>query len=180
VTGGVLLGRRASLAPVVGAALACSPQVQRPETVQLPPLAQAPVPSPAPSAPPAPLEPVDAGALVPPAADAEVVCSGRATPAMLQLALKRAGAVRSCYVRSLRLNGSLGGKLHLRLRIDPEGNVVDYAILEDTLVADPAFYPCAKGMFTGPFPAPEGGCLNMKIPLSFVPREADAGADARP
>jgi outer membrane biosynthesis protein TonB len=98
-------------------------------------------------------------------------CSGTANNAINSALLARAGAARPCYERALRVNSALQGKLTVNVRIDPQGNVCNASVLEDA-IHSVEVSNCVMGMFrSAKFPPPTGGCVDAKVPLSFVPRE---------
>lgn len=98
-------------------------------------------------------------------------CGGSATNALSTAMSVRAGAARPCYERALRLNSALSGKLMVNVRVDPNGNVCGASVSQDG-IHSPEVTNCVLGMFrSAKFPAPSGGCLEVNVPLSFVPRE---------
>jgi TonB family protein len=90
----------------------------------------------------------------------------------LQAAISgRAGAARPCYERALRVNSALQGKLMVNVRIDPQGNVCGSSIAQDQ-IHSAEVTNCVLGMFrSAKFPPPTGGCAEVNVPLSFVPKE---------
>ena len=98
-------------------------------------------------------------------------CSGTATSALQAAMSGRAGAARPCYERALRVNSALQGKLMISVRIDPQGNVCSSSVAQDG-IHSPEVANCVIGMFrSAKFPPPSGGCVDVQVPLSFVPRE---------
>lgn len=98
-------------------------------------------------------------------------CSGTASPALQSALSARAGSARGCYERALRVNAMLQGKLVVGLRVDPSGAVCNASIAQDG-IHSPEVSSCVTGMFRGQhFPAPSGGCVDVNVPMSFVPRE---------
>jgi outer membrane biosynthesis protein TonB len=98
-------------------------------------------------------------------------CSGTGNSAMNAALSARAGSARPCYERALRVNAALQGKLMVNVRIDPQGNVCSASISDDAMHS-PEVSNCVMGMFrSAKFPPPTGGCIDAKVPLSFVPRE---------
>jgi len=98
-------------------------------------------------------------------------CSGSANSALQAAISGRAGAARPCYERALRVNSALQGKLMISVRIDPQGNVCSSSIAQDQ-IHSPEVANCVMGMFrTAKFPPPTSGCVDVQVPLSFVPRE---------
>jgi outer membrane biosynthesis protein TonB len=98
-------------------------------------------------------------------------CSGNANSALQAAISGRAGAARPCYERALRVNSALQGKLMISVRIDPQGNVCSSSVAQDQ-IHSPEVSNCVMGMFrSAKFPPPSGGCVEVQVPLSFVPRE---------
>jgi outer membrane biosynthesis protein TonB len=128
--------------------------------------------------PPPPPPEEDAGPVVakaPTAAAASGPCSGpcRGTAsAALQAAVSgRAAASRPCYERALRVNSALQGKLLVSVRVDPSGIVCSAGIAQDG-VRSSEVSTCVLGMFRNSrFPAPTGGCVDINVPMSFMPKE---------
>jgi len=152
-----------------------------------PPPAPLPVPSAAPAhvfeeppPPPPPPEP-DAGKKDAPTAKKRAYsgsggCSGACkgdAPAALRSALSgTAGSARGCYERALRQNSTLQGKLVVAVRIGPGGGPCGASLASDTL-GDPAVTSCVLQKFrAGTFPAPVGGCVDVQVPISFMPKTA--------
>jgi hypothetical protein len=99
-------------------------------------------------------------------------CTGTTNSAIETALSARAGAARPCYERALRVNSALQGKLTVNVRVDPQGNVCSASVLEDA-IHSVEVSNCVMGMFrSAKFPPPTGGgCIDAKVPLSFVPRE---------
>src|SRR5262249_27644482 len=98
-------------------------------------------------------------------------CSGTSNSAISTALSARGGAARPCYERALRVNSALQGKLTVNVRIDPQGNVCNASVIEDAIHSIEVSN-CVMGMFrSAKFPPPTGGCVDAKVPLSFVPRE---------
>jgi outer membrane biosynthesis protein TonB len=132
-----------------------------------------------PPPPPPPEEPVaavvDSGAPHRPTAAVVACgnkCSGTINSALSSAMSARAGSARPCYERALRVNSALQGKLTVSVKVDPQGNVCAASIAQDA-IHSPEVSNCVTGMFrSARFPAPSGGgCVEVQIPLSFVPRE---------
>ncbi len=98
------------------------------------------------------------------------VCSGDA-PAALRGALSgAAGSVRGCYERALRQNQMLQGRLVVAVKIGPHGQSCGASISTDTL-GDPSVASCVLQKFRGgSFPPPIGGCADLQVPISFMPK----------
>ena len=98
-------------------------------------------------------------------------CTGTTNSAITQALSARAGSARPCYERALRVNSGLQGKLTVNVRVDPQGNVCSASVIEDA-IHSVEVSNCVMGMFrSAKFPPPTGGCVDARIPLSFVPRE---------
>jgi len=98
-------------------------------------------------------------------------CRGTASPALQAALSARAGAARPCYERALRVNAALTGRLTVGLRVDPGGLVCSTSIMHDA-IHSAEVASCVMGMFrSSRFPAPTGGCVDVNVPLSFVPKE---------
>jgi hypothetical protein len=100
------------------------------------------------------------------------VCKGDA-PAALRVALSgAASSVRGCYERALRQNQMLQGKLVVAVKIGQHGNACGANLASDTL-GDPSVASCVLQKFrAGTFPAPIGGCVDVAVPISFMPKTA--------
>lgn len=131
--------------------------------------------------PPPPIEP-DAGkkddapakkrlvASAPGAGGCAAVCKGDA-PAGLRSELGgAASSVRGCYERALRQNAMLQGKLVVSVKVGPQGSTCSAALTSDTL-GDPGVSTCVLQQFrTRKFSAPVGGCVDVNVPISFMPK----------
>lgn len=98
-------------------------------------------------------------------------CTGTATGPLTGALQGRAGQSRGCYERALRNNSTLQGRLVMSVTVGPEGQVCNAGIAENTL-GDPAVATCVLQMFRGggTLPRPKGGCVNVNVPISFVPK----------
>jgi TonB family protein len=67
----------------------------------------------------------------------------------------------------------LQGKLMVSVKVDPNGNVCSASISQDGVHSNEV-NSCVIGMFRGArFPPPSGGCVEVNVPMSFVPREGN-------
>jgi hypothetical protein len=157
-----------------------------------PPPAPAPVASPVPKPvvrdvppPPPPPPPEEVASETPPPATAEPEkkpagkpftpcsgeCAGTATPELKSALGARAGQSRSCYERALSTNSALTGKLTIKVRVTPQGSICSANVAQDAL-GDPGVSRCVVQRFlTGTYPKPTGGCVDVEVPLNFVPRQ---------
>jgi hypothetical protein len=102
-------------------------------------------------------------------------CSARCTGSVtadLQSALRaRAGAARSCYERALRQNETLQGRITVAVRVGAQGRACGASLVENSL-GDPAVANCVVGILrSASLPAPNGGCVDVQVPMSFVGRQ---------
>lgn len=97
-------------------------------------------------------------------------CRGSASAGLTQALSARAGSSRSCYERALQTNEGLQGKLVVQVRVDPSGRVCSTKLAEDG-IGSQTVSSCVLGTFRGAkLPPPTGGCLDVNVPMSFVPR----------
>jgi len=95
-------------------------------------------------------------------------CQGAETPALVSKIRATAGQARNCYNRALRLNAGLEGKMTASVRVGPSGTACQVNIVGDTL-NDAGVRSCVTQMFRStPYPAPQGGCVQIDVPLNFV------------
>lgn len=98
-------------------------------------------------------------------------CAGTAPPE-LQGALQVRGAqARRCYNQALSQDSTLKGHVQIAVRVGPTGNVCSANVTSNDM-GNPSVGNCAANIFrsSGGFPAPHGGCLDVNVPLSFVPQ----------
>jgi len=97
-------------------------------------------------------------------------CKGE-VPAALRGALAgAAGSVRGCYERALRQNQMLQGKLMVAVKVGAQGQACSASLASDTL-GDGAVASCVLQKFRGgTFPAPIGGCVDVNVPINFMPK----------
>jgi hypothetical protein len=98
------------------------------------------------------------------------VCSGDVSPQLKSSLSGAAGSVRGCYERALRQNQMLQGKLVVSVKIGSHGQPCSASLASDTL-GDGSVASCVLQKFrSGTFPAPIGGCVDVKVPISFMPK----------
>ena len=148
-----------------------APVTQKP-VAPPPPVFEAPPPPPVEVPPPEPPpepepEPAKPAARRDTACDGE--CNGTVTAELSSALHGKAGQARSCYERALSHNTSLSGKLVASIRVGPTGNVCSASAGNDTL-GDAAVTNCVLSRFrSGKFPKPDGGCVDVAVPINFVP-----------
>jgi hypothetical protein len=156
----------------------------------LPPPAPAAVAAPEPPPPPPPDEPAAPpaapGAISPGPApakpgfmpkastvkrdpDCDDPCNGKETPELLSALGAKAGQARSCYEKALASNSMLAGRLEVSLRVSRTGTACSTSVGKDGL-GDASVSSCVLSRFRGgKFPKPSGGCMDVSVPMNFMP-----------
>jgi hypothetical protein len=81
---------------------------------------------------------------------------------------------RPCYDRVLAADRTLRGRMRVLVRLRDDGSVCETRVLASDLPADMG--RCVARVLGGTsYPPPSGGCIDVEVPLTFVPPEADAG-----
>ncbi len=97
-------------------------------------------------------------------------CTGTATGALTSALAGRAGQSRSCYEKALSSNATLEGTLTVGVKVGPTGQVCGAHVVSDGL-HDPGVSNCVVARFaSSTFPAPQGGCAEVNVPLRFMPK----------
>jgi len=98
------------------------------------------------------------------------VCDGTPSAALSSALSGRAGQSRSCYEKALSSNATLEGTLTVGVKVGPTGQVCGARIVADGL-HDPGVANCVVQRFmSSTFPAPQGGCAEVNVPLRFMPK----------
>lgn len=98
------------------------------------------------------------------------VCTGSPSAALQSALSGRAGQSRSCYEKALSSNATLEGTLTIGVKVGPGGQVCSARVVADGL-HDPGVSNCVVNRFLGAtFPAPQGGCAEVNVPLRFMPK----------
>jgi hypothetical protein len=99
-------------------------------------------------------------------------CSG-ATNSDVETALAfRAKQAHRCYDNALAQDPTLRGKISISVRIGSNGQACSAGVSSNELSSAPSVANCVVGYFRGQnFPAPKGGCVDVNIPINFVPRQ---------
>jgi len=121
----------------------------------------------------------DAPSLVQPVNDCDAtVCIGSASATLIEAVRNRAAEARSCYEKSLSKTPTLGGRMLLNLRIARDGASCPFGVSQNELSESSTLMPCLRAVLETHYPRPTGGCVELNLPLKFVPEyiEADAGA----
>jgi hypothetical protein len=97
-------------------------------------------------------------------------CTGSATNE-LQAALQVRGQLaRRCYNQALQGDSTLKGHVSITVRVGGSGSVCSVGVGSNDM-STPAVANCAANMFrNATYPPPHGGCIDVAVPLSFVPQ----------
>ncbi len=97
-------------------------------------------------------------------------CKGEVSAELRTYLAGRAAQGRKCYERALLQNASLKGRMRVQVRLNPSGQLCSAAMASDEL-QDPGLSACITQMFRNSvYPAPKGGCVDVAVPMSFVPQ----------
>jgi hypothetical protein len=81
----------------------------------------------------------------------------------------RGASAKGCYNKALLSNSTLQGKLTVAVRVSPSGAACSASVAADSL-GDAAVSSCILQKFrSGSYPKPKGGCVDVQVPLNFVP-----------
>jgi hypothetical protein len=97
-------------------------------------------------------------------------CLGKITPALQAELMRRAHDTKPCYDRTLVKKRNATGHLTVQVRIGKSGGICSDKVVEDG-IGDEKLAVCARSAFegsAGTLPPPEGGCIVVNVPMSFV------------
>ena len=84
----------------------------------------------------------------------------------------RAKQAHRCYDNALSQDPTLRGKVSIAVRIGSNGQACSAGVASNELASAPGVANCVAGYFRGQnFPQPRGGCVDVNIPINFVPRQ---------
>jgi hypothetical protein len=97
-------------------------------------------------------------------------CTGATTSELEQMLAMRAKQARVCYEKALQADSTLQGHVKIGVKIAGNGQVCDAHVASNDM-GSAYVGQCVANKFrqTGGFPAPKGGCVEVEVPLSFVP-----------
>lgn len=102
-------------------------------------------------------------------------CQGATTPALVTALQARARDAQRCYDAALKRDPATAGRIVIGLQITGDGAVCATRIV-DRQIGDAELGECIREIFLGlKLPHPDGGCIDVALPLRFV-SQADAGA----
>jgi hypothetical protein len=96
-------------------------------------------------------------------------CSGQGSSEMEGQLAFRVRQARRCYNAALAQDNTLKGKLSVRVRVGVNGSVCSANVTSDE-IGNAGLANCVANTFRGAsFPAPRGGCVDVNVPVNFVP-----------
>jgi len=97
-------------------------------------------------------------------------CKGEVSGELRAYLSGRASQGRKCYERALLQNAALKGRMKVQVRVNAQGQLCSASMASDEL-HDPGLSACILQMFrSSVYPAPKDGCVDVAVPLSFVPQ----------
>jgi hypothetical protein len=95
-------------------------------------------------------------------------CVGKATPELERALQERGASTRRCYNEALVSDPSLGGAMKVLVRIADDGGLCQASALQSDM--PDATNACVLNAFHEiRYPSPDGGCVEIVVPLRFVP-----------
>lgn len=122
---------------------------------------------------------VHAGTLAAPDGGAGTGGAGRLPPETIQRVLRQNfGAFRLCYQHAAQNDLSLTGTVRVRFSIEPDGGVTHAAVDRGSTLTQSALVACLAGRLSRiQFPAPQGGRMDLVVPLTFTPDDTTTASD---
>ncbi|MBX3259874.1 MAG: AgmX/PglI C-terminal domain-containing protein [Labilithrix sp.] len=98
-------------------------------------------------------------------------CSGVSSSELENALQFRVKQAHRCYDNALAQDPTLRGKVTVSVRIGANGQVCTAGIASNEMSSQQVAQ-CVSGYFRGAnFPSPKGGCVDVNIPINFVPRQ---------
>ena len=98
-------------------------------------------------------------------------CTGSATSELTTALSFRAKQAHRCYDNALAQDSTLRGKVSIAVRVGANGSVCSAGVASNDM-GTPVVANCVANYFkSSPFPAPKGGCVDVNVPINFVPRQ---------
>jgi TonB family protein len=99
-------------------------------------------------------------------------CAGNSTPALEGQLAGLGRTARRCYDQALTNNPELKGRIMVSVRVGSSGQVCSAKIASNG-TGDAALGACVAQKYQGAqLPAPQKGCVDVQVPLNFVPDNA--------
>ena len=101
----------------------------------------------------------------------EAKCNGSPTNELEQALQVRGVQARRCYNAALAQDSSLKGHVTITVKVSGSGNLCAANVTNNDM-GTPNVANCAANIFrqSAGYPAPHGGCVELGVPLSFVPQ----------
>ena len=98
-------------------------------------------------------------------------CNGTLTNELEQALQIRGAQTRRCYNQALALDSQLKGRVQITVRVGSGGNLCAANVTSNDM-GSPGVANCAANIFRAnqSYPQPKGGCVELAVPLSFVPQ----------
>jgi hypothetical protein len=97
-------------------------------------------------------------------------CVGKSPPELATALQQRAASARRCYNQALNTDPTLKGHISIAVKIASNGSVCGANVANNDMGSQQVAM-CAANIFQhGSFPAPQGGCVDAIVPMSFVPQ----------
>ena len=107
------------------------------------------------------------------------VCAGTAPETLIDAVRGRATQARACYEAALKQTPTAAGRLIVNLRIAHDGACCPLRVAQNDLSEATTLLPCLRSLFLErQYPKPKGGCVELNLPLKFVPEYIDVDAGA--
>jgi hypothetical protein len=97
-------------------------------------------------------------------------CSGTTTSELESALAYRAKQAHRCYDAALTQDSELKGRVSVRVRVASNGNVCTADVVGNDMGTD-SVAKCVAATFRASrsFPIPKGNCVDVNVPMSFVP-----------
>jgi outer membrane biosynthesis protein TonB len=101
----------------------------------------------------------------------ETKCSGVSTDQLEQALQVRGTQARRCYNQALAQDSSLKGHVTITVKVSSNGNLCSANVTSNDM-GSPSVANCAANIFraSAGYPAPRGGCIELGVPLAFIPQ----------
>jgi hypothetical protein len=96
-------------------------------------------------------------------------CTGQITDALKQAVAARAGTAKQCYKTALEGNEGLAGDMSVLVRVGTNGSTCSVSVTSDT-TGSMRLQQCVRGKMAASYPLPRGGCVDVRVPISFKPK----------
>jgi hypothetical protein len=100
-------------------------------------------------------------------------CGGKTTSELETALAFRTRQAHRCYDTALGQDPTLRGKITVAVRVGSNGQTCPNGVsIASNEMSSPTVANCVLNYYRGQsFPAPQGGCTDVNIPINFVPRQ---------